>query len=1094
MNSKIMSFITIEGEVKNCVYAEGIREDGTKWLNIKFDIVTDNKNKYPCIDWDKRISNGMKVRLKIKKQIHEGNEQYKVCSLFDIIEGDFDEEKINKKQNREDVNGKIYEYKSGGKGTKCPDTFKLVTKIKEYKCKTWNYVLCDGMIIDVQIYNQERDGYYRIKEINKIVDFPFESELNLTEKDYIKKFKNILKIKGVGNATYKKLYNIIKKYGNIEQVIQKIHTDKEIFKKVYNKILDGNTRLKKIKPENLIQLSKYWEQNSKNFYLQCLGLPKKFLNNITYKQNIYFKQLLETNPWKIYKIPVNTCIKICKYKKIKVTGDDIRIAKKAREMYHDYNKNRNTRTKCKSDDVEHYNKHQQLYENHGLYMLDNYLTFKNIYDSEHELVKLLNECNESIEGINTNLEQLDDKNIAGLRKLDKKPKLNEEQDSILKNIFKHPISLIHGGPGTGKSFLTSLLAYVLLQNNCKVQCCAYTGKAVSELRNKLSQFIGHDNANNITKTIHSIIRQNGYYEKDFNNFDLFQYNEDEDNFRYGYNICFPKKQFVFVDEFTMIDGQLFLNFLKSYRKNNIQINLIFIGDTEQLPPFNGWGNIFQNLIDSNQYQKFELKEIRRTNNKDLIIKLNKLRNNEIQYIEHFTSKNIEHSPGDINKVFDIYKKIYNGNNQDKIQIITYKNKTSKQINEQIQKYLVSFQNQELSNKCYNVGERIMCCENDYSVDVMNGETGKIISIEEGILLEFMENKCFKFLSLDDLFEKISKHSKNKLLDELENCICPNLKNILYELRTKYFQNLNKISYIYIYGVEFGRKNIEIIQILLNDTKKIYKLLQKIPGDKKYKNLKFIDIYDGRQHYKSIDKNKYKLGYSITGHKSQGSEYNNVLVYIDNPYMITKKWLYTVATRTKSKLYIICKSDDFHNILKKKTPIPNNWFPDLISNKYIVHSSVYSNLEENFSDIFKNYSHSSVKMISIQKEVQNKQNQRYDFVLLFTDFMNSRYNLYIELDGSQHFLCSSYQKELDIQKEDTIIRQKKNLIRFSNLDNIDSVYDVITHTLDLMFQGFQILFRINYQNLNSDFKYKIDVSSHQKTISFNNLNDFLYFNK
>lgn len=55
--------------------------------------------------------------------------------------------------------------------------------------------------------------------------------------------------------------------------------------------------------------------------------------------------------------------------------------------------------------------------------------------------------------------------------------------------------------------------------------------------------------------------------------------------------------------------------------------------------------------------------------------------------------------------------------------------------------------------------------------------------------------------------------------------------------------------------------------------------------------------------------QFTYGYAITGHKSQGSEWDKVLVIEEGfPYKEEehKRWLYTVATRAAKKLVIIRK--------------------------------------------------------------------------------------------------------------------------------------------------------------------------------------------
>jgi hypothetical protein len=63
------------------------------------------------------------------------------------------------------------------------------------------------------------------------------------------------------------------------------------------------------------------------------------------------------------------------------------------------------------------------------------------------------------------------------------------------------------------------------------------------------------------------------------------------------------------------------------------------------------------------------------------------------------------------------------------------------------------------------------------------------------------------------------------------------------------------------------------------------------------------------HYGSNELNFFNFGYCITGHSSQGSEYDKVALWHDIPRVnmeknIIARWYYTVITRAKKKLVII----------------------------------------------------------------------------------------------------------------------------------------------------------------------------------------------
>lgn len=64
--------------------------------------------------------------------------------------------------------------------------------------------------------------------------------------------------------------------------------------------------------------------------------------------------------------------------------------------------------------------------------------------------------------------------------------------------------------------------------------------------------------------------------------------------------------------------------------------------------------------------------------------------------------------------------------------------------------------------------------------------------------------------------------------------------------------------------------------------------------------------------KAADINSLILGYALTVHKSQGSEWRKVFICFHNSHatMIQRELLYTAITRAKEELYVICEPDTF----------------------------------------------------------------------------------------------------------------------------------------------------------------------------------------
>ena len=71
--------------------------------------------------------------------------------------------------------------------------------------------------------------------------------------------------------------------------------------------------------------------------------------------------------------------------------------------------------------------------------------------------------------------------------------------------------------------------------------------------------------------------------------------------------------------------------------------------------------------------------------------------------------------------------------------------------------------------------------------------------------------------------------------------------------------------------------------------------------------------------KAVEVNSLILGYALTVHKSQGSEWDKVFLLFHNSHatMMQRELLYTAVTRAKKELFIICEQDTFTNAVKSQ---------------------------------------------------------------------------------------------------------------------------------------------------------------------------------
>lgn len=144
--------------------------------------------------------------------------------------------------------------------------------------------------------------------------------------------------------------------------------------------------------------------------------------------------------------------------------------------------------------------------------------------------------------------------------------LSESQVDAVRMVFANPLSIITGGPGTGK---TTVLRVILYIHKClcqgEVQLMAPTGRAAR----RMSESTGHTDAT----TMHMALGLVGDGES---------YQEFE----------FLEAQFYNVDEVSMVDMKLCYEFFRHLKTG---VRAVLIGDVDQLPSV-GPGDVFRQLI------------------------------------------------------------------------------------------------------------------------------------------------------------------------------------------------------------------------------------------------------------------------------------------------------------------------------------------------------------------------------------------------------------------------------------------------------------------------------------------------------------------
>lgn len=269
----------------------------------------------------------------------------------------------------------------------------------------------------------------------------------------------------------------------------------------------------------------------------------------------------------------------------------------------------------------------------------------------------------------------------------------------------------------------------LRDRDVKYALCAFTGKAVSRLREVTGQrdaFTIHRLINNATKN-------------------LTQYDH------------------IIVDEASMLTTELFYKFIRIY--SNIK-RITLVGDTNQLQPI-GWGMLFNSILKSETVPTCTLSTNYRvyTANGErdgIILNANLIVNHEHEYpFEFVYTQNFSVISGSLQGVYDILKGCKNANiTPSQIVILSPFNEYIDLLNGKFQEiYRLSeeYQSVEAGGKKWIVGDRVMAIENDEDTGIFNGETGIVDSIEDDKIKVKFGNMYFDFM-----FDPTSSRSVNKL--------------------------------------------------------------------------------------------------------------------------------------------------------------------------------------------------------------------------------------------------------------------------------------------------------------------------------------------
>ncbi len=337
-------------------------------------------------------------------------------------------------------------------------------------------------------------------------------------------------------------------------------------------------------------------------------------------------------------------------------------------------------------------------------------------------------------------------------------KLSALQKEAVLNSINETVSIITGGPGTGKTTIINSMIRIFKMSALEVKMAAPTGRAAK----RISETCGYE-----AYTIHRLLE--------------YAYAEDADQMKFGKNEEEQLKcDVIIIDEASMIDVMLMKGLTDAIATNT---RLVMIGDADQLPPV-GAGNVLRDMIESEAIYSTRLREVFRQAEESLIVvNAHRINGGEYPYFNEadkdFFFINRSHEEDIVNSIVELATKrlenYYEGIDKLKdIQVITPIKKGAigtHNLNMLLQEALnpkhPDKEERNAFGKTFREGDKVMQIKNNYRMNwkkrsdlsegqgVFNGDVGYIVRIDnddEIITVMFDDERfvSYEFSQLDEL--------------------------------------------------------------------------------------------------------------------------------------------------------------------------------------------------------------------------------------------------------------------------------------------------------------------------------------------------------
>ena len=317
--------------------------------------------------------------------------------------------------------------------------------------------------------------------------------------------------------------------------------------------------------------------------------------------------------------------------------------------------------------------------------------------------------------------------------------LNEDQQQGILTCLQNKITIITGGPGTGKTTVINQLLNILDQYKITYKLAAPTGRAAKRITESTKRHAA---------TLHRLL------EFDVSSMS-FKHNEQ--------NALLA--DFIIVDETSMIDVFLAYALLKAIPYH---AHLVLIGDVDQLPSV-GAGNILNDLITSKYIPTIRLTEIfRQAQDSLIIVNAHRINRGEfpIQAQPHsrrdfifIKEDNPEMVPEHLKRIYTQHLNRFHILPSESVVLVPMHRGSvgTQKLNHDLQLFLNPSNTEKTidhAGTTFKIGDRVMQIRNNYDKLVFNGDMGIIEDInlnDRTMIVRLLDLMVeYDFTELDEL--------------------------------------------------------------------------------------------------------------------------------------------------------------------------------------------------------------------------------------------------------------------------------------------------------------------------------------------------------